>query len=64
MASKVKDLYTELKVDLIGLQETMRSKYSDKFFRTIDPFKSYAWHWLPSNGRSGGLLCGIKKEKI
>jgi exonuclease III len=43
--------------------ETMKSKYSDKFFRTIDPFKSYAWHWLPSNGRSGGLLCGIKKEK-
>jgi hypothetical protein len=42
MASKVKDLYTELKPDLIELQETMRSKYSDKFFRTIDPLKFYA----------------------
>jgi hypothetical protein len=40
----------------------MRSKYSDKFSR-LDPHKYYARHWLPSHGKSKGILCGIKKEK-
>jgi hypothetical protein len=30
----------------------------------IDPQKQFAWHWLPSSGKSGGILCGIKKEKF
>jgi exonuclease III len=64
MATKVKDLCIEYKTDFIGLQETMRKKYSDKFFRLIDPHQQFAWHWLPSKGKSGGILCGIKKEKF
>jgi endonuclease/exonuclease/phosphatase family metal-dependent hydrolase len=64
MATKVKNLYSEIKADFIGLQETMRKNFSDKFFRLIDPFKIYAWHWLPSTGKSGGILCGIKKESF
>jgi hypothetical protein len=42
----------------------MRKKYTDKFFRPIDPHKNFAWHLLPSTGKSGGILCGIKKEKF
>jgi hypothetical protein len=42
----------------------MRKEFSDKFFRLIDLFKIYAWHWLPSTGKSGGILCGIKKERF
>jgi exonuclease III len=64
IATKVKDLYSEYKADFIGLQETMRKKYTDKFFRLVDPHKNFAWHWLPSTGKSGGILCGIKKEKF
>jgi hypothetical protein len=41
----------------------MRKKYTDKFFRKIDPHQSYIWHWLPSNGRSGGILCGVKTDE-
>jgi hypothetical protein len=64
MATKVKDLYIEYKTDFIGLQETLRKKYTDKFFRLIDPQQQFFWHWLPSKGKSGGILCGIKKENF
>lgn len=63
MTTKVSDLYIEFKADLIGLQETMSKKYSDKFFRLIDPHKHYAWHWLPLDGKSSGILCEIKKKR-
>jgi hypothetical protein len=43
MATKVKDLCIEYKTDFIGLQERMRKKYSDKFFRLIDPHQQFAW---------------------
>jgi len=34
------------------------------FFRKIDPSKKYAWHWIPSEGKSGGILCGVNLEKF
>jgi hypothetical protein len=64
IATKVKDLYTEYKADFVGIQETMKNRYSDKFFRLIDPHQSFTWHWLPSIGKSGGILCGTRKEKF
>jgi hypothetical protein len=42
----------------------MKNRYSDKFFRLIDPHQSFTWHWLPSIGKSGGILCGIRKENF
>jgi exonuclease III len=59
----IKDLLLEHKADFVGLQETIK-KYTEKFFRTIDPTRSYVWQWLPSKGRSGGILCGIKLERF
>jgi hypothetical protein len=64
MGTDIKNLLLEVNANLIGLQETMKKKYPDKFFRTIDPNNNFAWHWLPSNGRSGGILCGFKIEKF
>jgi exonuclease III len=63
MGTCIKDLLLDFKADFVGLQETMRKKYTDKFFRKIDPHQNYTWHWLPSNGRSGGILCGVKTEE-
>jgi hypothetical protein len=59
----IKDLLKDFKADFIGHQETMKQKFTEKFFRTIDPYQTYAWHWLPSKGKSGGILCGIKVER-
>ena len=60
----LKDLMDEYKVDYICLQETMRKKYNDKIFRTIDSQKNFNWHWIPSKGKSGGMLSGIKMERF
>ena len=64
MSSMLKDLLAEYEVDFVGLQETMRKNYSDKFFRKIDYGKKFAWHWVPSNGKSGGILCGISLDRF
>ena len=60
----IKDLLSEYEVDFVGLQETMKKSYSDKFFRKIDPMKKFIWHWLTSDGKSGGILCGININKF
>jgi len=44
MSSMLKDMLAENELDFVGLQETMRKKYTDKFFRKIDYSKKFAWH--------------------
>jgi len=64
LSSYIKELIWDHKVDFIGIQETMKKSYSDKFFRKIDNAKEFSWYWTPSNGRSGGMLSGIKKDRF
>jgi mannosylglycoprotein endo-beta-mannosidase len=64
MGTEIKNLLNDTNTDFIGLQETMKKKYTDKFFRNIDPSRNFAWHWMPSHGRSRGILCGLKKENF
>ena len=59
----LKELLIDYDVDFVGLQETMRKNYTEKFFRTIDFGKKFVWHWIPSNGKSGGILCGINLDR-
>jgi hypothetical protein len=64
MGTEIKNLMNDTNTDFIGLQETMKKRYTDKFFRNIDPSKNFAWHWVLSHGRSGGILCGLKKRNL
>lgn len=38
------------------------SNISDKLLRKIDSNKKFIWNCSPSNGRSGGMLSGIKQK--
>lgn len=40
----------------------MQQDVDDKTLRQIDPNQIYLWKWLPSNGKSGGILVGINLE--
>ncbi|KAG2615729.1 hypothetical protein PVAP13_3NG040480 [Panicum virgatum] len=60
----IKELLADNMVDFVGLQETIKKKYSNAFLRKIDPHKKYMWHWIPSDGKSGGILCGVNLEKF
>lgn len=56
------EVIRDYKLDFIGILETMKQTYSDKFFRKIDPSNSFFWKWAPSVGKSGGILVGVRNE--
>lgn len=49
-------------LDFVGLKETMKSKYTPAFFRKLDPSNVFSWDWIPSIGKSGGVLCGFRND--
>ena len=64
VASFLKNLILEHKFLFIGLQETMQVDKDDTIIRQIDVKQCYLWKWLPSKGKSGGLLCGVHTSKF
>ena len=64
MSTCLIDMISANELDFIGLQETMKKSYTPAFFRQIDPYQKFHWEWIPSRGKSGGILCGLNKEKF
>lgn len=64
MTTCFSDLIKEHSLDFLCLQETMKKKFPSSFFRKIDPYNTFDWNWIPSASKSGGLFCGVKKEKL
>ena len=62
MSSFLKNLILEQKFHFIGLQEVMPSDLHDNVLKEIDPVQSNLWKWIPSRGKSGGILVGINIE--
>ena len=56
------NLIFEHKFHFIGLQETQQADIDDKTIRLIDPAGNYLWKWIPSKGKSGGILSGINTD--
>ena len=64
VSSFLRDLILEHKFHFISIQETMQEDIEDSLIRLIDPNQSYLWKWIPSRGRSGGILSGINNEMM
>jgi hypothetical protein len=64
MSSYLTELIHEHALDFIGFQETMKREYSSKFFRRLDPGGIFFWKWIPSIGKAGGILCGVRHETL
>jgi len=62
VSSFLRNLILEHKFHFIGIQETLQQDIGDHILRQIDPHQSYLWKWIPSCGRSGGILSGINLE--
>jgi hypothetical protein len=60
----VKDLIVDYTLDFIGLLETIKKDYDNSFFRKLDPNNIFFWKWVPSIGRSGGILCGVRNDSL
>ena len=42
----------------------MQEAIDDTIIRSFDPNQSYLWKWVPSRGKSGGILSGIKLDLL
>jgi len=62
VSSYLRNLILEHKFNFGGLQETMKANIEDKILRVLDPEGVYLWKWIPSRGKSGGILSGINTE--
>lgn len=62
MTSYLSDIISNNSLDFLGIRETMKRKFSLAFLRKIDPGGVFTWDWIDSNGKSGGILCGIKTD--
>uniref|UniRef100_A0A8R7QH09 Endonuclease/exonuclease/phosphatase domain-containing protein n=1 Tax=Triticum urartu TaxID=4572 RepID=A0A8R7QH09_TRIUA len=42
----------------------MKKKFTPGRLRKIDPFSIFSWNWIPSVGKSGGILCGVRNDNL
>ena len=64
VSTYLKNLIFQYGFDFIGLQETMIEECESKLLRNFDIHQDYLWEWIPSKGRSGGILIGVKLQKF
>jgi hypothetical protein len=38
--------------------------FSEACLRGIDPQKKFMWDWVPSKGKSGGILSGLSSDRF
>ena len=62
VSSFLKNLISEHNFHFIGIQETMVENIDDITLKGFDPNSNYLWKWIPSRGKSGGLLSGINTK--
>lgn len=51
------DIIVDHKIDIIAIQETKRATFNNRILRSISTTLD-VWFWVPSKGRSGGILFG------
>lgn len=57
------DLIKQHSVDILAIQETKKEDFTKRFLKSISP-RFDSWFWLPSIGRSGGILFGCDSELV
>lgn len=58
------DIIKDHSLDFLGIQETKKKNFTPKLLRKIDPLDKFNWNWIPSIGKSGGILCGTRRETL
>ena len=42
----------------------MKKNFSSKCMRKLDPFNTFEWVWIPSCGKSGGIIVGARRDSL
>ncbi|XP_071685047.1 uncharacterized protein [Lolium perenne] len=62
--TQLKDYIRDNRLDIIGLQETIRPDFSTAELRSLEFGGQFMWNWLPADGRSGGMLLGFRDDSF
>jgi exonuclease III len=54
----VKEFTNKDRVDVIGLQETIKEEFTNRELRQIGGKHDFVWNWKSAKGHSGGMLLG------
>jgi hypothetical protein len=49
----------EKDLDFIAILETNKNNFLEECLDNFCGGKEFLWHWIPPNGRSGGILIGV-----
>jgi len=61
---QIREYIWQENIDVVGLQETIKEDFSPQLLQEIDGGLNFVWHWVPSRGRSGGILMGVKGDVL
>jgi exonuclease III len=62
--TQLRDYIRTNRLDIIGLQETIKQDFSTAELRSLEVGGIFAWNHLPAVGHSGGMLLGFRDESI
>jgi hypothetical protein len=60
----IRELVADNSLDFIGIQETQLEELRDAWLDQMGSRQDFGWYVLPSEGGSGGILVGIRLEKL
>lgn len=58
------NLVMQEEMDVIALQETIKSDFCDNDLKEMSGNKIFQWFWIPARGHSGGLATGINSDLL
>jgi exonuclease III len=62
--NQLREFLTQEKVDIIGIQETIKQEFSVRELNWISSNCCFQWNWIPARGHSGGILLGVKEDSL
>jgi len=60
--SLVKSHVIQEELDVVAVQETIKTDFVDWELKEMAGNKDFVWYWIPAKGHSGDLLTGVKWE--
>ena len=60
--TQLKEYMAKERIDVVALQETIKTDFLFRDLLAFDPLQHFDWHWVPSMGHSGGILMGCNRD--
>lgn len=60
--NQLRDYVRDSNIDIVCLQETIKSSFSASDLSSIGGSGRFIWKWLPASSHSGGILIGAKLD--